>query len=139
MARIKYDLALMRYMSLFERVTKTHPKDCFVSKKGVAVFIVEPGFLGKAIGKRAENVRKLGAMLRKKVKIVEFSPKPEEFVRNLVAPLEVKEVSMEDGEITIAGKDTKTKGLLMGRNLQNLRETEEIVQRFFPITQIKVV
>jgi len=53
--------------------------------------------------------------------------------------LERKEINVEEKIITIVGPDTKTKGLLIGRSGQNLRNYEEIVKRYFDINEIKVI
>jgi len=45
----------------------------------------------------------------------------------------------EMGIVTIAGPDSKTKGLLIGRNAQNLRNLEANVRRYFEVKEIKVV
>jgi transcription termination/antitermination protein NusA len=129
----------MKFISVFETMTRTNVKDCFENKNKQLVFIVESGQIGRAIGKNASNVKRIEAMLKKKIRIVEFNEDVSEFIRNLIYPLDVQEITIMDGEMTIAGGDTKTKGLLMGRNLQNLHETQSIVNRYFNIKSIKVI
>ena len=137
--KIKYDLNLMKFMSFFESLTNTRLKDCFIDKNSLLVFVVEENQIAKAIGKKGVNVRNIKEKLNRKIKIVEFNPHLETFVANLINPLKAKEIKIDDKIVTIVGPDTKTKGLLIGRNGQNLRNYEEIVNRYFDIKEIKVI
>lgn len=136
MTKIVYDVALMQIMSLFEELSGAKVKDCISGDP--LVFVVNEGEMGKAIGKGGQNVRRLESKLKKKVKIVEFSSDLLKFVKNLVSPCEIVNVSKEDDVVTIVAKDLKTRGLLIGRSAVNLRNFEGIVQRYFPIKELKV-
>lgn len=137
--KIKYDLNLMKFMSFFESLTNTRLKDCFIDKNSLLVFVVKENEIAKAIGKKGVNVRNIKEKLNRKIKIVEFNPHLETFVGKLINPLKAKEINVDDNVVTITGPDTKTKGLLIGRNGQNLRNYEEIVNRYFDIKEIKVI
>lgn len=137
--KIKYDLNLMKFMSFFESLTNTRLKDCFIDKNSLLVFVVKENEIAKAIGKKGVNVRNIKEKLNRKIKIVEFNPHLETFVGKLINPLKAKEIKVDDNVVTITGPDTKTKGLLIGRNGQNLRNYEEIVNRYFDIKEIKVI
>ena len=139
--KIKYDISLINIMSLFEQVTHAKLKDCFMDEKlNSLTFVVLPGEMGKALGKKASNVRLLESKLQKKIRVVEFNSDKLQLIQNMVMPLRVEDISEDDnGIITIRGPDTKTKGLLIGRNAQNLRNLEENVRRYFEVKEIKVV
>ncbi len=125
-------------MSLFERVTRAKLKDCITDQNNNMIFIVQPAQISIAIGKKGVNAKKITTMINRKIKIVEFNPDLLQFVRNLVLPVEVTDVEQEDKTVIITGKDTKTKGLMIGRDARNLREIESIVKRYFDIDSIKV-
>jgi len=135
--KIKYDANILKYMSLFESLTRSKLKDCIVNER--LLFVVEPNEIGKAIGKNGSNVHRLEGILRKKIRIVEFSPEVCQFVRNMIYPLQAKDVNEENGVVTITGPDTKTKGLMIGRDAKNLNLLKDIVRRYFSIEDIKVV
>lgn len=136
---IKYDNLTLELMTIFENITRSKLKDHFEMGETL-VFLVQPGQLRIALGPKAANVHKLKSKLNKKFKIVEYSDNLERFVRNLTYPLELVDYNEENETLTIEGKDTKTKGLLIGRNAQNLRALEKAVQRYFSnIKEIKVV
>ena len=125
-------------MSMFESITRAKLKDCVIDSNSMLIFIVEENEMGRAIGKGGQNVRRLERMLNRKIKIVEFNSQAIQFVQNLIYPLTPKEIKEEDGNIIIIGKDTKTKGLLIGRDSRNLKNYNSIVKRFIDIDELKV-
>ena len=136
--KIVYDMSAMKFMSLFESITRSKLKDCII-KENMILFIVQPNEIGKAVGAKGVNVRKLERILKKKIKIVEFNPEPVNFIKNLVHPLQVKEITEDKGTYTLAPVDLKTRGLLIGRNATHLRAYEEIIKRYFPLKELKVI
>ncbi len=138
---ITYDTALLKVMVLFENMTQTKLKDCFQDvTQNSMTFVVQPGESGRAIGKNGVIVRHIEQLLNKHVRVVEFSAEKNTFIRNLVQPLHIEQIEEdEEGIVTLTGKDSKTKGLLIGRNGQNLRALEEKVRRHFPVKEIRVV
>lgn len=138
MIKIKFDIELMKVMTLFETITRSKVKDV-IKNEDLYIFIVQEGEIGKAIGKKAANVRKLENVLKRKVRVIEYSNDLERFVRNVIMPLRVEKVEIEDAIVILHTSDTKTRGYLIGRAASNLRNTESIVKRHFPIDEIKVV
>lgn len=137
--KIKYDLMLMKYMALFEAHTKTKLKDAFEDSNKFLHFIVSPGMLHKAVGKQGANVKKLTEQLNRKIKIVEFDSERETFIKRLLFPLKLKSITSEGDIVTVKGVDTETNSRIIGRRASNLRNFEEIVKRYFPLDEIKVI
>lgn len=135
--KITYDANMMKFMSLFNTVTKANLKDCF-AEEGMLVFVVQPGEMGRAIGKNASNVRRLSEMLKRKIKIVEFNEKLIEFIKNLIHPLKLMDVEENEGTITLTAIDSKTRGMLIGRAAENLRRLENQARRYFDVKEIRV-
>jgi transcription termination/antitermination protein NusA len=137
--KTKYDMQTLQLMNMFEKITRAKLKDCFTNKDKL-YFIVQHGELRRALGDKKENVQKLVKATNRNIKIVEFSPNVLDFVKNVMHPLRMEDVNMEEGIITIKGTDTKTKGLMIGARAQNLRNYESIIQKYFnEIKEIKVV
>jgi len=137
--KTKYDVELIKLMSLFENITRARLKDCFYSKDKL-LFVVNHGEMGKALGKKKMHIEKLEKVLNRKIKIVEFNPDIKTFIKNLMFPLRILEIKEQDGVYTIKGPDTKTKGLMIGARAQNLRNYEEITRKYFDnIKELKVI
>ncbi|MBI4150239.1 NusA-like transcription termination signal-binding factor [Candidatus Woesearchaeota archaeon] len=138
---IKYDAELLKAMSFFEKATYAKLKDCYVDKHiDMVTFVVMPGELGKAVGKGGTNVKRLEQAFKKRIKVVEYADDLLQFIKNMIMPLRVTTVEQQDDVVILHDEDMKTKGLLIGRNAQNLRNLEENVRRFFPaLKEIKVV
>lgn len=135
---MKYDVELLQIMSLFEKITRTKLKDALFFKEKL-VFIVPEGGLAKALGKNKANVEKIEKAINRKIKIVEFSSDKLRFIKNVMSPLKILEISEVDGVVTIKGPDQKTKGLMIGSRAQNLRAYEEIVRKYHDLEEIKVI
>jgi len=100
---------------------------------------VKEGEIGKAVGRGGSNIRKLEGNLNRKIKIVEFNPEVTEFARNLIMPLRAEAIELREGVLYIKGEDAKVRGMLIGRDSQNLKNYEEIIKRYFSIEKIRVV
>ena len=137
MNRIKYDSELIKLITLFESMTGARVKDCVADDK--LTFIVEENEMGKAIGKGGANIKKLENALKKRIKVIEFSGDVIQFVRNMAYPSEVAEIKNDDGIVTINGKDTNTRAMIIGRNRQNLNQINDITKRYFDVKEIKVI
>ena len=137
MVKIVYDMEVMQIISMFEQMTGAHVKDCIMGDP--VVFVVHEAEIAKAIGKGGKHVRDLERKLKKRVKIVEFNSDVIQFTRNLVAPLELGNVVLEENMLILSAKDLKTRGLLIGRSASNLRAYEAVIQRYFPIKEMRVV
>ena len=125
------------YSSLMEKVSRVRAKDCF--KDGETIyFIVHPRMNGKALGKSGVNIKRIQTELDKKIKIIEFSPVVEEFVRKAIYPLKVEEVVKEENVVFLKDGNKKTKSLLIGRDGRNLQAINRAVKRFFDV-EVKVV
>ena len=132
---------MMHYISVFQKITKVDLKDCFedeVSKQ--LVYIVGNGLISRAIGKGGANARMLERVLKRKIRIVQYSDEVCGFVENLLSPLKAAGVEKsEEGIIVIEPLDRATRGLIIGRGGINLRNLEKNVKRYFEIKEIKVV
>jgi transcription termination/antitermination protein NusA len=136
-ARIRYDNQLIKLISLFSSITKTQPKDCFVDGMGLLTFVVDEN-MGLAIGRGGENIRRLEDSLKRRIKVVEFAPQVDAFVANLLRPLKVQNVEVKDN-IVIITPAPESRGFIIGRAAQNLRNYESIVKRYFDVKELRVV
>jgi N utilization substance protein A len=135
--KIRYDADVMKIIALFEGSTGARVKDCISNER--LIFIVEENEIGKAIGKKGNNIKRLENVLKKKIRVVGFSHDVLQFIKNLLYPLQIANIENNDGCVTITGPDTKTKALIIGRDKKNLNNLTSIVKRYFDIGEIRVV
>ena len=130
----------MRFITLFENVTRAQALDC-LDKGELLIFVVPKKQVGLAVGKQGENIRKLKDMMKKNIEVVGFSRDLEAFLRSIFHNYRVKNVTIQEkGEVTYAkvAVDPGQKGRAIGRGGTNLRLAREIVNRYFDRTEITI-
>ena len=133
----------MRYIALFESISGASVKDCIVDEvEQQAIFIVNQGQVGIAIGKGGRNIHTLERMTGKKHEIIEYSEDPVQFMKNALKPAAVREVRVTertDGKkmavITINPKD---KGVAIGKNGKNVERLRFLAKRYFDIQNVSI-
>ncbi|RMD45789.1 hypothetical protein D6829_01335 [Candidatus Pacearchaeota archaeon] len=136
------DMKLMRYINLLSKVSGVRTTKCFLYNNQI-VFAVPKNLVSKAIGKGAENVRKLKSILGKRIKIVSIpsSNSREEisrFVESIVEPVEFNMLNINNGVLTISA-NRQSKAALIGRNRVREKELFEILKNSFNIREFKIV
>ncbi len=136
-----FDAELIRIIGFFEEFTTASVKDAFYDDNQKLTFIVQPGNIGKAVGKNATMLKKVEDKLGKRIRVAEFTDDKLAFIRSLVSPLTLVRIEEDEdtGIITLEGKDEKTTGLLIGKHARNLRNLENMVRRYMPCEEIRVV
>jgi len=129
----------MRYLNLFEKVTGVRTNNCFFYNNCI-IFVVPKFLVSKSIGSKGKNVKKLGSILGKKIKII-ASPKAEEdverFISDIVKPVEFKSLEITPNEFIITAS-RQDKASLIGRNKIRLEELKKIIEEFFD-KKLKIV
>tara|TARA_B100000315_G_C14371280_1_gene493072 strand:- start:129 stop:542 length:414 start_codon:yes stop_codon:yes gene_type:complete len=137
MGKIVFDQELLGVMRILSNLSRARVKDCFL--EGDTYFIiVEKGDVGLMIGKGGMIIKKVKERLRKNVKVIEYNENPVKFVRSLIYPTRVEDISLDDEQVLIKGGDRRINGLIFGRGGENLRWINKVVKRFFDV-EVKVV
>jgi len=131
----------MRYIALFENITGATVRDCVIDEKGNRlIFVVKPGDIGLAIGKRGSRIQLLQRMVGKDVEVVEYADVPVSFIKNSLSPAKVREVRITekpDGRrIAIASIEPRDKGVAIGKNGRNAERTRLFAKRYFQIDDV---
>ena len=143
-------MQLMRYINLFDRVTRVPTTKCFVYNNQI-IFAVPKAQVSMAIGRDAVNVRKLNSILRRKIRVVampmrDFFPghgdKSDDgigkFVEAVVSPIEFNKIEVKENSVVInAGRQSKA--ALIGRGRQREKELSEVLKNFFNIAKLRIV
>lgn len=133
------NMQTMRYINLFDRITRIKTHNCFVYNNAI-VFAVPSDLMSKAIGTSGRNIREIQDTLGRKIKVIKEARGIEDierFVRDIVEPAGFKSLEIQGDEaiITAGGQ---YKAALIGRNKARLLELSAIVYDLFG-KQIKIV
>ena len=134
---MKLTLDSINNINLFEKLTRAKVRDCFTDN-GRLVFLVEEGNVKKALGKDNSNLRKVGSVFKKEIKIIGFSEDVCKFVNNLIYPNKADSLTLDGKIVTIKVEDTVVKGRIFGRGRENLRKINEIVKKYFDVEVVVV-
>ena len=122
----------MRYLNLFGKVTRVSTRFCFKYNEAI-VFCVPKRFVSQAVGEGGKNIKRMGEILRKRIKIIPTPRGIEDarsFVEAIVSPVKFNDLEVTDGEIVITA-GSHNKAALIGRNRRRQIEMQKIVRDFF--------
>ena len=125
------DMQEMRYLNLFEQITRVTTRFCFKYNESI-FFCVPKTMISRAIGEGGRNIRKLGEILRRNIKII-AAPRgledAQNFIKAIISPLTIRDFRVDSNEIIIGGG--KNKASLIGRNKRRFLEMKKIDYDFF--------
>lgn len=122
----------LRHLNLFSKITKVNTRFSCTYNETI-IFCVPRQFISKAVGEQGKNVKKINHILGKKIKVLAAPhgiEDAEEFIKNLVSPIEFKEIEVNDEEIIITG-GRENKANLIGRGKKRLGELQKICRDYF--------
>lgn len=132
----EFDTETLNMLRVFEDITGAKVRDCIVDdNNGSVVFIVAQGQMGLAIGKNGMNIKMAEKILRKNIKVFEYSEDIEQFVKNLI-PF-VKKIEITDKKI-IVWVNPQKKGKVIGKEGSNIKVIRKIIERNCKIKEIEV-
>jgi len=130
---MKFTAEILGYIRYFENITKVNVKDCFIDRNNNLVFIIKQNQLAKALGKNASNIKKLFNKFKRRIKIIEFNTNSEIFIKNCLYPQKPVSIKKTDNTIIIKARSTQQKAFLLGKNKQNLKALQQLVNKFFKV------
>jgi N utilization substance protein A len=133
----------MRLISQFERLTGAGSRDCVMDdRNNRLIFVVNPGEMGLAIGKKGASIKKAMEVMGKKIEVVEYSPSPEQFLKNCFLPAQVTSVVIEEGDdgpvahIEVRPED---RGIAIGKEGKNIFKAKKLALRQHNISDVMLV
>ena len=140
---IKITCDEMRYIALFESISGASVKDCIIDEEQErAIFIVNQGQVGVAIGRGGRNIHTLERMTGKKHEIIEYSEDAVQFIKNALKPAAVREVRITeriDGKkMAVVTVNPKDKGVAIGKNGKNAERLRFLAKRYFNIQNVSI-
>ena len=143
MPEIKLTAEEMRYIALFQDLTRATVRDCIIdNNENRIIFLVKPGDMGLAIGRNGINIKRLKKLLGRNIEVVEHADTIEELAKNALAParvLNVKVFQTPSGKkkviVTVNPQD---KGIAIGKAGRNVARARMILKRYFDIDSVIV-
>jgi N utilization substance protein A len=133
----------MRLISQFERLTGAGSRDCVMDdRNNRLIFVVNPGEMGLAIGKKGASIKKAMEVMGKKIEVVEYSPSPEQFLKNCFLPAQVTSVVIEqsdDGPVAHVEVRPEDRGIAIGKEGKNIFKAKKLALRQHNISDVTLV
>jgi len=132
----------MRYISLFEAATGASIIDC-VEQGDLIAFVVSPGNVPKVLAGRGIKVQRFSKLVRKRVKVIEYSDDPAKFLENALLPARVIEpiriMERTDGrKIAIVTVDPRDKGIAIGKEGRTIELIRLLLRRHHKIDHVVI-
>ena len=119
----------IKLINLFESITHVPVKDCLIENNTV-YFLVEEGTIKKAIGNNGISVKTIEALIKRHVRIYEYSRDLLKFIKNLIP--QARDIRIKhNGESIIAEVrvDNNLNPMVIGREGRNIKVIKEFLKR----------
>ncbi len=144
MVEVKLTEDCMRLISQFESLTGAGSRDCVVDdRNGRLIFVINPGDMGLAIGKKGVSIKKASEVMGKKIEVVEYNSNVEQFLKNCFLPAQVTSILFEDGEddqktATVEVRD-EDRGIAIGKEGKNIFKAKKLALRQHNIADVQIL
>ena len=122
-----------RYIEELRILTKSTALDCVIDDRfDRVIYVIRPGDMGLAIGKKGENIKRLQNVLGKRIEMVEYAENPDEFIANIFKPAEVVGIEREadNGPVNVLVKQRSNLGIAIGKAGCNIEKARILCRRF---------
>jgi transcription termination/antitermination protein NusA len=131
-----------RYIEELRILTKSTALDCVIDERFCRViYVVKTGDMGFAIGKKGENIKRMQNVLGKRIEMVEYAERLDEFVANIFRPAEIEHVQRKNDEsqIDVYLKEKSDLGIAIGKGGCNIEKGRILVKRFFGLDLCEIL
>ncbi|MBD3254141.1 MAG: NusA-like transcription termination signal-binding factor [Candidatus Lokiarchaeota archaeon] len=146
---IKIDRESMELISLFNNISGAIIKDCLTyhspeNHKDIIIFLVKKRDVGKAIGKAGEHVKDLTAKLQKKIDVIPFSNRLDEFIQFILNTaknsIKVENIEIKEGrnqkKTVIISVRPQDRGKAIGKDGSMIKKIKKLVLRHFEVDNV---
>ena len=125
---------MIRIINAFESITGTEVRDCVCSD--IIYFLINPGKMALAIGKNGHNIKIAEKMLKKPIKIFEWSEDCEQFIKNMIPSAQKIDISGDKVTISI---EIESRGMVIGKKGCTIKVIREFLERNSNIKDLKIL
>lgn len=143
MVEVKLTEDCMRLISQFESLTGAGSRDCVVDdRNGRLIFVINPGDMGLAIGKKGASIKKASEVMGKKIEVVEYNSNAEQFLKNCFLPAQVTSILFEGEDdqktATVEVRD-EDRGIAIGKEGKNIFKAKKLALRQHNIADVQIL
>jgi N utilization substance protein A len=131
----EFDIETIGVIVAFENMTGTEVRDCLIGDDYI-YFLVNEGKVGMAIGKGGQVIKNAEMMFRKSIKVLEWNPDINIFVKNLVPQAQKIAIKGDQATVSIVAKD---RGAVIGKSGQNIKTLRELLERNSALKDLKLL
>jgi N utilization substance protein A len=133
----------MRLISQFESLTGAGSRDCVMDDRNARlIFVINPGDMGLAIGKKGASIKKASEVMGKKIEVVEYNSNVEQFIRNCFLPAQVTSMNFEgepgEQSVQVEVRD-EDRGIAIGKDGKNIFKAKKLAQRQHDIADVQIL
>jgi N utilization substance protein A len=129
-------------MAQFEQLTGASSRDCIIDdRNNRIILVVNPGEMGRAIGKKGASIKNAMEVMGKRIEVVEYTSSPEQFIRNCFLPAQVTSLEFEGtdeeriAKVTVREED---RGIAIGKEGKSIFKAKRLAQRQHNIADVKL-
>ncbi len=125
-----------RYIEELRIFTRATAVDCIVDERfDRVIYVIKPGDMGLAIGRKGENINRLSRQLGRRLEMVEYGETPGEFVANIIRPAELAALApADDGPaVDVVIRCRADLGIVIGRGGSTIEKVRLLCRRFFDL------
>jgi N utilization substance protein A len=143
MVEVKLTEDCMRLISQFESLTGAGSRDCVVDERNARlIFVINPGDMGLAIGKKGASIKKASDVMGKKIEVVEYNSNPGQFIKNCFLPAQVTSIIFEgepdEQTVQVEVRD-EDRGIAIGKDGKNIFKAKKLSQRQHNIMDVQIL
>jgi N utilization substance protein A len=133
--KVTFDTEAIKTISLFQSITGGNVKD-YAETEEEMYFVVSEGEYGLAVGKDGSKIKHAENVFKKAIKIFEYSPNLEQFVKNLVP--EAQNISIKDTSIRVRVKPGD-RAKVIGKGGARVKVMGTFLERLHEIKDFKIM
>ena len=133
--KVIFDTEKIKTISLFQQLTGCHVMD-LADEENDLYFVVGEGEYGLAVGKEGSKIKNAEKVFKKSIKVFEYSPELEKFVKNLIP--ESQQISIKENTIRVKIKP-QDRAKVIGKGGAKVKTIGTFLKRLFDVEDFKVI
>jgi N utilization substance protein A len=129
--KVTLDAQTIQIVNLFQNLTGSSVVDC-IPEEDEIYFVVANGQYGLAVGKNGSRIRLAEKMFKKTIKIFEYSPDLDEFIKNVTGSNDIRKAEKNE-KLLIVDVRQADRAKVIGKNGKNIKVINRFLERLFNI------